>query len=279
MALKQSFSWWCYAGHGVSDDDLMAGAKRIGYPGVDICPPEHFERAHKLGLEIASLPGHKLEKIGLNDPKHHEAIAETIRGNIKVAVEHRIPNLIVFSGERGLGISDEEGIVNSAKGLKMVAAEAEKAGIMLVVELLNSRVDHGGYMCDKTQWGVEVCKLVGSPNVKLLYDIYHMQIMEGDIIRTIRNNHQWFGHYHTGGNPGRNDIDETQELYYPPIMKAINDTGYDRWCGHEFIPKGDPLEAMEAAFKLCNGVGCQRARHSGFREQWKCLRSSEPLCF
>jgi len=252
MAVKQSFSWWCYAGRGVSDDDLMAEAKRIGYPGVDICPAEHFERAHKHGLEIASFPGHRLEKVGLNDPKAHDAIEKTILENLEIAVRYRIPNLIVFSGERGLGISDEEGIVNSAAGLKRVAGAAEKAGVNLVVELLNSKVDHGGYMCDKTAWGVEVCKLVKSPRVKLLYDIYHMQIMEGDIIRTIRENNEWFGHYHTGGNPGRQDLDETQELYYPPIMRAIKESGYGGYVGHEFIPKGDPVKALDAAFKLCD---------------------------
>ena len=251
MAVKQSFSWWCYAGRGVSDDDLMAETKRIGYPGVDICPAEHFERAHKHGLEIASFPGHRLEKVGLNDLKAHDGIEKTILENLTVAVKHRIPNLIVFSGERGLGISDEEGIENSAIGLKRVAGAAEKAGVNLVIELLNSKVDHGGYMCDRTAWGVEVCKRVDSPRVKLLYDIYHMQIMEGDIIRTIRENNELFAHYHTGGNPGRQDLDETQELYYPPIMKAIKDSGYDGYVGHEFVPKGDPVAALEAAFKLC----------------------------
>lgn len=252
MGVKQSFSWWCYAGRGVSDDDLMAEAKRIGYPAIDICPAEHFERAKKHGLEIASYPGHRLEFIGLNHLPSHDSIVADITKNLGIAVENGIPSLIVFSGERRPEVSDEQGIENCAIGLRRVAALAEKAGVTLVMELLNSKVDHKGYMCDRTPWAVEVCRRVGSPRVKLLYDIYHMQIMEGDIIRTIRESHEWFGHYHTGGNPGRADLDETQELYYPPIMRAIRDSGFDGYVGHEFVPKGEPVAALEAAFKLCD---------------------------
>src|SRR5208283_5481126 len=149
---------------------------------------------------------------------------------------------------RGLGISDEEGIVNSAIGLKRVAGAAEKAGINLVIELLNSRVDHGGYMCDRTPWGVEVCKRVDSPRVKLLYDIYHMQIMEGDIIRTIRAAKDYISYYHTAGNPGRNDLDDSQELNYPAILRTIRETGHTGYVTHEFIPKGDPITALRTAF-------------------------------
>jgi hydroxypyruvate isomerase len=158
----------------------------------------------------------------------------------------------VFSGERRPGLSDEEGIENSAIGLKRVAKAAEDAGINLAIELLNSRVDHGGYMCDRTPWGVAVCEKVGSPRVSLLYDIYHMQIMEGDIIRTIQNSHPHFSHYHTAGNPGRRDMDDTQELCYPPIVRAIAATPYQGYVGHEFIPKGDPVAALEAAYRLCD---------------------------
>ncbi len=133
-----------------------------------------------------------------------------------------------------------------------MARAAEDAGVNLVVELLNSKVNHKDYQCDHTAWGVRVCEQVASPRVKLLYDIYHMQIMEGDLIRTIREHHAHFGHYHTGGNPGRNELDETQEIYYPPVIRAIQETGYDGYVGHEFIPKGDPIAAIEAAYALCD---------------------------
>jgi hydroxypyruvate isomerase len=252
MPIKQGFSWWCYAGHGVGDKELLQAAKKIGYPAVDIPTSDIWDLAVDTGLELSSIPGHKLEKKGLNDPKNHDEIEKTIMGNLEIALKYKIPNLIVFSGERGQGISDEAGAENTAIGLKRVAKAAEDAGVMIVLELLNSKVDHGGYMCDTSAWGIEVCKAVDSPKVKLLYDIYHMQIMEGDIMRTIKNHHQWFGHYHTGGNPGRNDIDETQELYYPPIVKAINDTGFNMYMAHEFVPKGDPVAALKHAFDLCN---------------------------
>jgi hydroxypyruvate isomerase len=188
----------------------------------------------------------------LNDIACHSAIEDTILKNLELAKKFEIPNLIVFSGERRPGHSDEEGIENSAIGLKRVAKAAEDAGINLIIELLNSKVDHKGYQCDKTLWGVAVCNLVDSPRVKLLYDIYHMQIMEGDIIRTIQDYHYYFAHYHTAGNPGRGDMDDTQELCYPPIAKAVSATGYTGYFGHEFIPRGDVVEALEAAYKLCD---------------------------
>ncbi len=160
--------------------------------------------------------------------------------------------MIVFSGERRDGLSESHGAENTARGLLRVSKAAEDAGVNLIIELLNSKVDHKGYQCDRTDWGLEVCRMVSSPRVKLLYDIYHMQIMEGDIIRTIRDSHAHFAHYHTAGNPGRRDMDDTQELNYPPIMRAILETGYTGYVGHEFIPKGDPVAALQAAYDLCN---------------------------
>ena len=168
-----------------------------------------------------------------------------------MAEQWKIPNLICFSGSRE-AIDDTEGADITAEGLRRVAPAAEAAGVNLVIELLNSKVDHPDYQCDHTAWGIQVCQMVDSPRVKLLYDIYHMQIMEGDIIRTIRAHHQYFAHYHTAGNPGRNDMDDTQELYYPPIIRAIQETGYDGYVGHEFIPKGDPIAALRAAYELCD---------------------------
>jgi len=252
MAINQSFSWWCFAGSAVPDDVILSTAKKIGYQAVELLPDDKLQLALDHGLVVASHPGHRLALEGLNDLDCHADIEATILRNIDLAKKYKIPTLIVFSGERRPGHSDEEGIENSAIGLKRVAKQAEDAEINLVIELLNSKVDHHGYQCDTTPWGVAVCERVGSPRVGLLYDIYHMQIMEGDIIRTIRDYNKHFLHYHTAGNPGRRDMDETQELYYPPIMKAIADTGYTGYVGHEFIPKGDLLEALEAAYKLCD---------------------------
>jgi len=252
MPINQSFSWWCFADKGVDDVTLLKSAKAIGYQAVELLPEDKFHLALDAGLVISSHPGHRLQLEGLNDTACHDDIEATILAKMEIAKQFKIPNLIVFSGERRPGHSDEEGAENSAIGLKRVAKAAEDAGINLIIELLNSKVDHGGYQCDKTLWGVSVCDMVGSPRVKLLYDIYHMQIMEGDIIRTIRDYHPYFAHYHTAGNPGRRDMDDTQELYYPPIAKAISATGFTGYVGHEFIPKGDLVEALDTAYKLCD---------------------------
>jgi hydroxypyruvate isomerase len=165
--------------------------------------------------------------------------------------EAGLTNVICFSGNRK-GMSDEEGLKNCAVGLKRLMPSAEKHGIVVVMELLNSKVNHKDYMCDHSAWGVNLCKAVGSENFKLLYDIYHMQIMEGDIIRTIQESNKYFAHYHTGGNPGRNEIDETQELYYPAIMQAIVDTGFKGYVAQEFIPKRDPLTSLKESIVICD---------------------------
>ncbi len=252
MSLKQSVSWWCFAGKGLADDVLLQRAKAIGYQAVELISETMFERVRDQGLVIASHGGHQSIDRGLNDLAEHDRIEAEIYHNLALAQKYEIPNLIVFSGSRRAGLSEEEGIENTSRGLSRVAKAAEDAGVTLVIELLNSKVDHPGYQCDHTDWGVKVCKQVGSPRVKLLYDIYHMQIMEGDVMRTIADNHFYFAHYHTAGNPGRHDMDDTQELNYPPIMRAIAETGYDGYVGHEFIPKGDPLAALQAAYDLCD---------------------------
>jgi hydroxypyruvate isomerase len=170
---------------------------------------------------------------------------------LPIAAANKVPNVMLFSGNRK-GMPDDVGLENCAKGLKRVMPIAEKHGVTILMELLNSRVDHGDYMCDRTPWGVELVKRVGSDRFKLLYDIYHMQIMEGDVIRTIRNNHQYFGHYHTAGNPGRNEIDATQELFYPPICKAIVETGFKGYLAQEFIPRRDPMTSLREAIDTCD---------------------------
>ncbi|HEX5322269.1 MAG TPA: TIM barrel protein [Capsulimonadaceae bacterium] len=253
MSIKQSFSWWCFANKGVEPQELLTKAKAIGYEAVELIGQEHWDAARDAGLVIASTGGHRGIEAGLNNRDDHARIASEIRQNLEKAVKYEIPNLIVFSGNRREGQSDAEGAKVCAEGLmRLVAKDAENAGVNLVMELLNSKVDHKGYQCDHTNWGVQMVEAVGSPRVKLLYDIYHMQIMEGDLIRTIRENHPHFGHYHTAGNPGRRDMDNDQEIYYPPIMRAIAETGYTGYVGHEFVPKADPIAALKSAYDLCN---------------------------
>ena len=253
MPIQQTVSWWCFAGRGVPDDALLQQIQAIGYPAIELTEERLFDRIRDLGLVIASHGGHQSIERGLNDPREHARIEAEIHANLALAQKYQIPNLIVFSGGRREGLSEEEGIANTAQGLSRVAKAAEDAGVTLVLELLNSKVDHRGYQCDHTAWGVEVCRRVGSPRVRLLYDIYHAQIMEGDLIATIRDNHEWFGHCHTAGVPGRHDLDDTQEINYPPVLRALDQAGYAGYVGHEFIPKGDPVAALKAAYELCQG--------------------------
>jgi len=173
-----------------------------------------------------------------------------LRENIERAAAAGVPNVITFSGNRR-GLPDEEGLENCVLGLNRVKALAEDKGVTVCLELLNSKVDHKDYQADHTAWGVEVVRRVNSPRVKLIYDIYHMQVMEGDVIRTLRNHIQWIAHIHTGGNPGRNEIDETQELNYRAIARAIADLGFQGFLAHEFVPRRDPLESLRQAVEIC----------------------------
>jgi hydroxypyruvate isomerase len=248
---KQDLSWWCFARQGVDIKRLFKEAKAIGYAGFELVPRDWWDPIKDEGLEVVTVGGHGTLTDGLNRKENHNRIEEEILRNLELAKQYGIKILICFSGNRR-GISDEEGLENTVEGLKRVAKAAEEAGVTLALELLNSKVDHPDYQADRTWWGVEVCKRVNSPRVKLLYDIYHMQIMEGDIIRTIQRNIQWIAHFHTAGNPGRRDFDDDQELNYRGIMKAIAALGYDGYVGHEFVPKGDVFEAMRRAFEICN---------------------------
>ena len=256
MPMKQSFCSPCFTSKTIDFDAVCAAAAKIGFSAVewwrrDGTFPELVATAKKHGLVVASMCGHASISSGLNDPAQHDRIEAELRESIALAAQHGIPNLICFSGERRDGQSDTEAIDVCAAGLKRVMPLAEEAGINLNMELLNSKVDHPGYQCDHTAWGVAVCKAVGSPRAKLLYDIYHMQIMEGDVIRTIREHIEHIGHFHTAGNPGRHDLDDQQELRYPAICRAIRETGYDGYLAHEFSPKGDRLAALKAAFDEC----------------------------
>ena len=250
MSIQQSLAWWCF-GQFMPADKLIVEAKRIGYAGVEMCPKELFPQITDGGLKIITMGGHESISSGFNRRENHDRIEKEIHANLAMAQQWQIPCLIVFSGDRE-GLPDAAGMEYTVAGLQRVAKAAEDAGVTLILELLNSKVDHHDYMCDHTAWGAAVCKAVDSPRVKLLYDIYHMQIMEGDIIRTLRENIAHIGHFHTAGNPGRHELDESQELYYPPIMKAIAATNYAGYVGQEFTPTGDPVAGLEAAYKLCD---------------------------
>jgi hydroxypyruvate isomerase len=248
--IKQSIAWWCFARGAMTPERLVRAAAEIGYAGVEIAPPEYWQLVKDHHLTIASIVGHDSIAAGLNRREYHDRIEQEIRANLKRAEQWGIPNLICFSGNRN-GQDDAIGAEITAVGLRRVACVAEDVGVNLVLELLNSKIDHPDYQCDRTAWGIQVCRMVESPRVKLLYDVYHMQIMEGDLIRTIRDNHQFFGHYHMAGNPGRNEIDGTQEINYPPIIRAISSTGYAGYIGQEFVPIGDPILALKDAFDRC----------------------------
>jgi len=248
--IHQSVSRWCYGK--VPLEELCRACVEMGIGGVDLVGPKDWPTLKKYGLVGTCTPGHTGIAKGLNDPANHEKCLAKLREAIEQTAEAGYPNVICMSGNRGR-ISDEEGMKHCVDALKQIAPLAEEKGVTVVMELLNSKVNHKGYMCDHTAWGVEMCKKVGSPRVKLLYDIYHMQIMEGDIIRTIRNNIQYIGHVHTGGNPGRHEIDETQELYYPAIMRGLLDAGYTGWVAHEFTPsRKPPLDSLRQAVQICD---------------------------
>jgi len=248
--IHQSVCQWCYSK--IPVEQLAEYASKIGLRGVDLLQPEQYELPRRYGLlctmgyagggEIAS---------ALNRVENHATIEQAFRTNIPRAAKAAVPNVITFSGNRA-GMSDEEGARNTITGLNRVKKIAEDNGVTICVELLNSKHDHHDYMCDHTAWGVRVMQEVNSPNVKLLYDIYHMQIMEGDLIDTIRQNIQWIGHFHTGGVPGRHELDDTQEIQWDGVMRAIADTGFNGYVAHEFVPKGDPLVSLRAAVDLCD---------------------------
>ncbi len=246
--IHQSVSRWCYGKWSL--DQLCEVSKRLGIKAIDLLGPGEFETVKKHGLVCSLVNSHSLTD-GLADKKFHEACLASLRKAIDATAEAGFPNVISFSGNRR-GIPDDVGVENAVEALKKIVGYAEQKKITIVLEYLNSKVNHKDYMFDNTAWGVEVCKRVGSDRVKILYDIYHAQIMEGDVIRTIRENKDYIGHYHTGGNPGRNEIDETQELYYPAIMRAIAETGFTGYVAHEFVPKGDPLAGLTYATRICD---------------------------
>ena len=246
--LKQGVARWCFSKWSL--EELAQECARLGLKGIDLIGPADWPVVQKLGLAPSMVTGGGTIADGLNRKENHDKIEQQMRENITQAAAAGVPNVITFSGNRR-GLSDAEGLDNCVTGLNRVKAIAEDKGVTICLELLNSKVNHKDYQCDHTAWGAEVIKRVGSPRVKLLYDIYHMQIMEGDIIRTIRENIQHIGHFHTGGNPGRNEIGETQELNYRAIAQAVADLKFTGFFVHEFVPAGDPRRALEQAVEIC----------------------------
>lgn len=251
--INHSVCRWCYST--IPLEDFAQAAKKIGLQSIELLSPEDFDTVKKYDLTcgmVSSMTKDWEISRGWNKIEHHAPLIEHYTQLIDKTANAGFTNLICFSGNRN-GISDELGIKNCAEGLKKIMSHAEKKKVTLLMELLNSKIDHKDYQCDHTAWGAELCKAIGSDNFKLLYDIYHMQIMEGDIIRNIRENQKYIAHYHTGGVPGRNEIDESQEVYYPAIMKAIAETGFKGFVAQEFIPKRtDKLASLTQGVGICD---------------------------
>lgn len=249
--INHSVCRWCF--NSLTIDELCKLAKEIGLHGIDLVGPKDWPVLQKYGLQSTMCNGAEISlEEGWNDKKNHAILLKNYREMIPLVAKAGYKNLICFSGNRN-GLDDETGLNNCAEGLKQLMPHAEKHHVTIVMELLNSKIDHKDYQCDKTEWGVKLAKMIGSENFKLLYDIYHMQIDEGDVIRTIRDNHQYFAHYHTAGVPGRNEIDDTQELNYPAIMKAIHSTGFKGYVAQEFIPlNADKVGSLRQAVRICD---------------------------
>jgi hydroxypyruvate isomerase len=249
--LKQSVCRWCY--QDIPLDVLCREAAKIGLASVELLSEQEWALPKRFGLTCAMANGPTTIPIGFNRPDQHDRLVAESERLLPLVAKAGLPNMIVFSGNRG-ALSDPEGVENCVRGIKRIAPTAERLGVTICMELLNSKVDHKDYQCDRTAFGVEVVKRVGSPRFKLLYDIYHMQIMEGDVIRTIRDNFAHIAHYHTGGVPGRHELDETQELQYRAIMTALASLGYQGFVGQEFIPSSgrDPLGSLRHGFTVCS---------------------------
>lgn len=250
--INHSVCRWCY--DSVPWDEFCQGVKNIGIPAVDLVQPKDWPTIQKYGLysSMCYVAGDISLTDGFAEPKFHEKLVQQYLDVIPLMKKEGYTDVICFSGSRR-GMDDETGLNNCVKGLQQIMPLAEKNGITIQMELLNSKINHKDYMCDRTSWGVALCKKLGSPNFKLLYDIYHMQIDEGDVIRTIQDNNAYIGHYHTGGVPGRHEIDETQELYYPAIMKAILATGFKGYVAQEFIPaEKDKIASLQKAIIICD---------------------------
>jgi len=249
--IHHSVCKWCYPK--IELEALAIAGKKFGLRSIELLEVKEIPTVQKHGLTcamVSGIPGGITK--GLNRVENHDAIAAWFEATAPAVAKLGCENIICFSGNRA-GQSDEDGIKNCAVGLQRLLPIAEKHKVVLVMELLNSKVNHADYQCDLSKWGVALCEAVGSERFKLLYDIYHMQIMEGDVIATIKKHHQWFAHYHTGGVPGRHEIDETQELNYPAIMQAIVATGFKGHVAQEFIPaRPDVLASLKQGVRICD---------------------------
>ncbi len=249
--INHSVCYWCYGT--IPFEDFLKHLVEMDIRSIDLVGPDEFPLLKKYNIHASMCWGAGLgiEK-GWNDPSLHEELIADYKRVIPLVAEAGYTNLICFSGNRN-GMDDLVGLRNCAKGLKEIMPLAEQHGVVIQMELLNSKVNHKDYMCDTSEWGVSLCETIGSESFKLLYDIYHMQIMEGDIIRNIQDYHHYYGHYHTGGNPGRHEIDETQEIFYPAVMKAILETGYTGHVAQEFVPSWeDKLAALKQGITICD---------------------------
>ena len=252
--INHSACRWCYSS--IPFEDLCKSAKEIGMKSLELTGPAEWEILKKYDLTSAMGWGDYPKGMGLNNffnkVQNHDQLVAFYEDLIPKAAKAGVNNIICFSGNRE-GLSEEQGLINCKKGIQRIMKTAEKYNVTVSMELLNSKKDHKDYQCDHTEWGAVLCEMVGSDKFKLLYDIYHMQIMEGDVIATIKKNYQYISHYHTGGVPGRNEINDSQELYYPAIMKAIVDTGYKGFVGQEFIPaKSDKIASLKEGVLICD---------------------------
>lgn len=252
--INHSVARWTF--HMLSLEELCEVVKGFGVRAIDLVGPNEWHILKREGIDSSMCNGAEINlEDGWGDSRFHPELIERYRKHIDLVAEAGYRNLICFSGN-ARGMDPEQGLENAVKGLKQILAQAEKRGVVLQMELFNSKIDHPDYFCDNSAWGIELCKRLGSPNFKLLYDIYHMQISEGDIIRTINDYHEYFGHYHTAGVPGRNEIDDTQELYYPAIARAIKKTGFKGYLAQEFIPTPGSIEgkiqSLKAAVQICD---------------------------
>ena len=248
--IHQSVSRWCYKD--IPLDQLCQASAQMGLKGVDLLEINEWDVPRRYGFICTmGYAGGGTIPDALNRVENHDAIEAAFRKNIPIAAKAGVPNVITFSGNRK-GMSDDEGAKNCVIGLNRLKKIAEDNGVTICLELLNSKVNHPDYMCDHTAWGARVVHEVNSPHIKLLYDIYHMQIMEGDLIATIHENIQWLGHFHTGGVPGRHELDDTQEVQWDAVMRGIVDAGFQGYVAHEFVPTRDPLTSLRQAVDLCD---------------------------
>jgi hydroxypyruvate isomerase len=248
--IRQSVSRWCYKD--IALDKLCAASAEMGCQAIDLLNPEEWDVPAKYGLVCAMGYAHGGDiKSAMNRVENHAPIEEAFRKYVPLAAKAGVVNVITFSGNR-VGMSDAEGAKNTIAGLNRVKKIGEDHGVTICIELLNSKIDHHDYMCDHSAWGLEVVQAVNSPRVKLLYDIYHMQIMEGDLVRTIQKNIEWMGHFHTGGVPGRHELDGTQEVQWDGVMRGIAATNFKGYVAHEFVPTRDPLTSLRQAVDLCD---------------------------